>query len=142
LSGLAVGDFSQAAMSLRAFTCRVLGGHFDRSLLTRRCRGLAGAVGVAIALVAAAAPWRSVRVARASVGAATVVDLGTMGGQLRNATAISGTVVVGTANVVDGHFHADANCAAARAAGAAPLHRGDPGYRPGLDRDGDGIACE
>lgn len=34
------------------------------------------------------------------------------------------------------------NCAAARAAGAAPLHRGDPGYRPGLDRDGDGIACE
>ncbi len=34
------------------------------------------------------------------------------------------------------------NCAAARAAGVAPLHRGDPGYRPGLDRDGDGIACE
>ncbi len=34
------------------------------------------------------------------------------------------------------------NCAAVRAAGAAPLHRGDPGYRPGLDRDGDGIACE
>ena len=29
-----------------------------------------------------------------------------------------------------------------RAAGAAPLHRGDPGYRSGLDRDGDGIACE
>ncbi len=35
-----------------------------------------------------------------------------------------------------------ANCAAARAAGAAPLHRGDPGYRSGLDRDGDGVACE
>jgi len=35
-----------------------------------------------------------------------------------------------------------ANCAAARAAGVAPLHRGDPGYRSGLDRDGDGIACE
>jgi hypothetical protein len=34
------------------------------------------------------------------------------------------------------------NCAAAKAAGAAPLHRGDPGYRTGLDRDGDGIACE
>ena len=33
-------------------------------------------------------------------------------------------------------------CADARAAGAAPLHRGDPGYRPGLDRDGDGVACE
>jgi len=35
-----------------------------------------------------------------------------------------------------------ANCAAARAAGAAPLYRGDPGYRPALDRDNDGVACE
>ncbi|QIG55375.1 thermonuclease family protein [Altererythrobacter sp. BO-6] len=34
------------------------------------------------------------------------------------------------------------NCAAARAAGAAPLRRGSPGYRPQLDADGDGIACE
>jgi micrococcal nuclease len=33
-------------------------------------------------------------------------------------------------------------CAAARAAGAAPLYRGDAGYSPNLDRDGDGIACE
>jgi len=35
-----------------------------------------------------------------------------------------------------------ANCAEARAAGAAPLHRGEPGYRSGLDRDDDGVACE
>lgn len=35
-----------------------------------------------------------------------------------------------------------ANCSAVRAAGAAPLHSGDPGYRRGLDRDGDGVACE
>ncbi|WP_334172445.1 excalibur calcium-binding domain-containing protein [Sinomonas sp.] len=35
-----------------------------------------------------------------------------------------------------------ANCAAARAAGAAPIYRGQPGYRSALDRDGDGIACE
>src|SRR4051794_19985851 len=35
-----------------------------------------------------------------------------------------------------------ANCSEARAAGAAPLYVGDPGYRAGLDRDGDGIACE
>lgn len=34
------------------------------------------------------------------------------------------------------------NCQAARNAGAAPLYRGDPGYRSGLDADGDGIACE
>ena len=35
-----------------------------------------------------------------------------------------------------------ANCAAARAAGAAPLTTDDPGYAAHLDRDGDGIACE
>ncbi|PEG60014.1 excalibur calcium-binding domain-containing protein [Mycolicibacterium boenickei] len=34
------------------------------------------------------------------------------------------------------------NCAAARAAGAAPLYAGQPGYSAKLDRDGDGIACE
>jgi hypothetical protein len=35
-----------------------------------------------------------------------------------------------------------ASCDEARAAGAAPLHRGDPGYSSRLDRDGDGDACE
>lgn len=35
-----------------------------------------------------------------------------------------------------------ANCAEARAAGAAPVRLGDPGYGPHLDGDGDGIACE
>ena len=34
------------------------------------------------------------------------------------------------------------NCTAVRAAGAAPLHAGQPGYSRKLDRDGDGIACE
>ena len=34
------------------------------------------------------------------------------------------------------------SCAAARADGAAPLRRGDPGYGKHLDRDDDGIACE
>ncbi|MHC9547524.1 excalibur calcium-binding domain-containing protein [Corynebacterium diphtheriae] len=34
------------------------------------------------------------------------------------------------------------NCAAVRAAGAAPIYAGQPGYRSKLDRDGDGIACE
>jgi Excalibur calcium-binding domain/Protein of unknown function (DUF1524) len=35
-----------------------------------------------------------------------------------------------------------ANCDAVRAAGVAPIHRGDPGYASKLDRDGDGIGCE
>lgn len=34
------------------------------------------------------------------------------------------------------------NCSAARAAGAAPVYAGDPGYGRHLDRDGDGIGCE
>jgi hypothetical protein len=33
-------------------------------------------------------------------------------------------------------------CSQARAAGAAPLYRGTPGYREGMDGDDDGIACE
>lgn len=34
------------------------------------------------------------------------------------------------------------SCAEARAAGAAPLRAGSPGYSRKLDRDGDGVACE
>ena len=48
---------------------------------------------------------------------------------------------VAAAQSIDGRVYY-ANCAAVRAAGKAPLRRGDPGYRAGLDRDDDGIACE
>jgi hypothetical protein len=34
------------------------------------------------------------------------------------------------------------NCSDARAAGVAPIYRGQPGYAAHLDRDNDGIACE
>lgn len=34
------------------------------------------------------------------------------------------------------------SCAEARAVGVTPLRRGQPGYSPKLDRDGDGVACE
>jgi len=33
-------------------------------------------------------------------------------------------------------------CNEARAAGSAPIYRGEPGYRPEMDGDNDGIACE
>ena len=33
-------------------------------------------------------------------------------------------------------------CNSVRAAGEAPLYRGEPGYRPEMDGDDDGIACE
>jgi hypothetical protein len=34
------------------------------------------------------------------------------------------------------------NCSAARADGRSNIPRGDPAYRPDLDHNGDGIACE
>lgn len=33
-------------------------------------------------------------------------------------------------------------CNDARAAGTAPIYRGEPGYRTDMDGDNDGIACE
>lgn len=33
-------------------------------------------------------------------------------------------------------------CNAARAAGTAPIYRDEPGYRPEMDGDDDGVACE
>ena len=33
------------------------------------------------------------------------------------------------------------NCGVALAEGAAPIQKGEPGYRTGLDPDGDGVAC-
>jgi hypothetical protein len=33
-------------------------------------------------------------------------------------------------------------CNDARAAGTAPIYRGEPGYRAEMDGDNDGIACE
>ena len=33
-------------------------------------------------------------------------------------------------------------CNSARAPGTEPIYRGEPGYRPEMDGDGDGIACE
>ncbi len=33
-------------------------------------------------------------------------------------------------------------CGEARTAGTAPIYQGEPGYREGMDGDGDGIACE
>lgn len=41
-----------------------------------------------------------------------------------------------------GQVGAFRNCSEARAAGAAPVFRGQPGYGPHLDRDGDGVGCE
>jgi len=43
------------------------------------------------------------------------------------------------ATPVGSYFH---DCASMRAGGMAPAHQGDAHYRPELDRDRDGVACE
>jgi len=64
-----------------------------------------------------------------------------LGSQLIGAALFAGCAIYGaSANAEDSVYYP--NCAAARAAGAAPIMQGEPGYRAGLDRDHDGIACE
>lgn len=58
-------------------------------------------------------------------------------GLILGATAVP-LIGVGTAPVAGAY----SNCSEARAAGAAPLYAGQPGYSRKLDRDGDGVACE
>jgi hypothetical protein len=44
-----------------------------------------------------------------------------------------------TVKPADGYYR---DCAAARAADVTPILRGERGYRPELDGDHDGVACE
>ncbi|RVW01735.1 GmrSD restriction endonuclease domain-containing protein [Rhodococcus spongiicola] len=53
---------------------------------------------------------------------------------------LSGTSPMGVSTLTGEVYYP--NCTAARAAGAAPLRIGQPGYRLGMDGDGDGVACE
>ena len=61
------------------------------------------------------------------------------GGKSASASSSSRSRVLGLRSSGGGAY---ANCSAARAAGAAPVRRGDPGYGSHLDRDDDGVGCE
>ena len=54
--------------------------------------------------------------------------------------ALLSGALLGAASASDEAYYA--NCSEAREAGVTPLHEGDAGYAPHLDRDHDGIACE
>lgn len=56
----------------------------------------------------------------------------------RPSTAPSGATTTASASATTAPY---GSCSAAKAAGATPLHSGDPGWNPRLDRDGDGVAC-
>lgn len=64
---------------------------------------------------------------------------GSSGGSSRSIPPIQARGLVGSGSGSGGAFR---NCAEARAAGKAPVRRGQPGYGPHLDRDGDGVGCE
>ena len=55
---------------------------------------------------------------------------------------LPGTPAVATASPATVATIYYAGCNEARAAGVAPIYRGQPGYRPEMDGDSDGIACE
>lgn len=64
---------------------------------------------------------------------------GTSSGSSRSAPPSQARGLIGSGSSSGSAFR---NCAEARAAGKAPVRRGQPGYGPHLDRDGDGVGCE
>lgn len=64
---------------------------------------------------------------------------GSSGGPSRSAPPNQARGLIGSGPSSGAAFR---NCSEARAAGRAPVRRGQPGYGPHLDRDGDGVGCE
>jgi colicin import membrane protein len=87
----------------------------------------AKAVAAAKAKAAAAAKAKAAAAAKAKAVAAA------------KAKAVAAAKVKAAAEAADVYYP---NCSAVRAAGAAPILVGQPGYSRKLDRDGDGVACE
>lgn len=89
--------------------------------------------------------------AAATLTAAGVSGFGSGTGVVVSQSPQAGTVLTGTQSASyqaappappsSGYAYYE-NCTAARAAGAAPVYSGDPGYGPHLDRDRDGVGCE
>lgn len=119
-SAKGAGDAATWLPPRRAFRC----GYVARQVAVKAKFGLSvtPAERDAIALVLSRCPGQGLP---PDSGAATAVPFATVPGADRT--------------VGPGEFR---SCAEARAAGAAPVRRGDPGYGPHLDGDGDGVACE
>ena len=69
---------------------------------------------------------------------ATFIGTHTLSGSVQDPEA-GGEMFTPSLPALQVHYR---RCDDARAAGAAPIYAGQPGYRPELDRDSDGIACE
>ncbi|MEV7681697.1 excalibur calcium-binding domain-containing protein [Streptomyces sp. NPDC088341] len=88
-----------------------------------------------------AEPLPATTVTASAKPAPTVTKTKTVRVTVAPAAAPADDEVTDTSDGSDGSTYY-ANCTAARAAGAAPIHTGDPGYGRHLDRDGDGVGCE
>lgn len=74
----------------------------------------------------------------ALAGPAPSGSSGTGSSAVDTGSAATGSAGLSQTGSAGGAF---ANCDEARRAGRAPLFRGEPGYAPHLDPDGDGFAC-
>ncbi|MGZ0071797.1 excalibur calcium-binding domain-containing protein [Sphingobium limneticum] len=86
-------------------------------------------------------PWRPTRNTIGIDRSMSAADLDRQqpsGGGAISAPRVRSAAAVGSS----GSSWSYRGCREARAAGATPLHRGQPGYGVHMDGDGDGIACE
>jgi hypothetical protein len=88
-------------------------------------------------IVSAAAAGLTLLAAPAALAAPTG-SAGTGSSAIDTGSAATGSAGMSQTGSAGGAF---ANCDAAREAGRAPIFRGEPGYGPHLDPDGDGFAC-
>ncbi|WP_067836452.1 excalibur calcium-binding domain-containing protein [Nocardia lijiangensis] len=87
--------------------------------------------------VSAAVAGLTILAAPAALAAPTG-SAGTGSSAIDTGSAATGSAGVSQTGSAGGAF---ANCDDARAAGRAPIFRGEPGFGPHLDPDGDGFAC-
>ncbi|MCP2280477.1 MULTISPECIES: excalibur calcium-binding domain-containing protein [Nocardia] len=88
--------------------------------------------------VSAAVAGLTILAAPAALAAAPTGSSGTGSSAIDTGSAATGSAGVSQTGSAGGAF---ANCDDARAAGRAPIFRGEPGFGPHLDPDGDGFAC-
>lgn len=87
-------------------------------------------------------PWRPTRNTIGPERPMSAVDLDGQQPSGSGATVAPRVRPVAVAAASTGASWSYRGCREARAAGATPLYRGQPGYGAHMDGDGDGIACE
>lgn len=89
-------------------------------------------------LIVSAAAAGLTLVAAPALASANTGSAGTGSSAIDTGLIMTGSAGLSQTGSAGGAF---ANCDDARAAGRAPIFRGEPGYGPHLDPDGDGFAC-